>query len=118
MHHLSDDDVTYHYIDINNNSYKVLKTQLQYTPITSKESSSGNYDGGIAKIISLNDSKFTTLTTYFESLKLQKETHQLERSHMTSLLKISSKTEQQQFILSQSDILKQLENYFQELLKE
>lgn len=113
----NDDEMTYVYFDKNNNSYKVTKTQLQYTPMTPKESSSGSYDGGIAKIISLSASEYRTLSSYFESLKLQKETHHLERSRMTSLLKITSKTEQQQFILSQSDTLKQLENFLQELLK-
>lgn len=116
-HKSINDDLTYIYFDINNNSYKVTKTQLQYTPITSRESSSGNYDGGTEKSINLNDSEFKTLTTYFESLKLLKETHQSKRSRMTSLLKVTSKTEQQQFILSQSDSLKQLETYLQELLK-
>ncbi len=80
------ENMTYYYTDLNNNSYKITSTHLQYDPIKPAESSSGSYDGGEPVKVVIDKKTFTDISKKADSLMATSEIYTTSRKMLTAIL--------------------------------
>lgn len=61
------------YVDGNNNSYELVGDSLFYNPVTAKESSSGEYSGGVPSKLLLDPYEKQTILQFVSRLIKDKE---------------------------------------------
>lgn len=63
------------YVDSSNNSYEIFKDSISYIPISKENSSSGEYSGGQAKTVSIDESMFLKIKSDINTLIKSKSEH-------------------------------------------
>ncbi len=113
--------LSYTYIDTNNNSYRISADSLSYRPISKEMSSSGTYDGGEPKKISLNPKDFQAIQEQIEAILSNQSLHQEKRMKPSSMLyKREKEGERTKAILkwrSPNGEREALESHLRDLLK-
>ena len=84
-------DITYYYIDTNSNRYRITADTISYDPIPVHLSSSGRYDGGEAKKVSLEKADFEAISTQMEDILNDTTIHLEKRVKPSSMVRKLSK---------------------------
>ncbi len=112
------DNIRYLYSDGSNNTYIVNKLELEYKPITPKESSSGEYSGGQPKTIKLTQTEYDKIVNIINKAIENKSMHIDQRVMMSGLISIESKSGNQSYILgARSQSKAEIEAMLKEILK-
>jgi len=104
---------TYFYLDQNNNSYSITKNEIQYNPMTAKNSSSGVYNGGKKATITLTKEQFIDIAQRAETLLQNKDYQADKREMQTAVLS----TQRDGFIIKRVLKKSEFRNQFETLLK-
>ncbi len=72
--------ISFTFIDGMANCYFISDTQIVYKPVTKQQSSSGEYDGGPAKTISINQKTFLKLSKLANKIIADKKLHEKYRN--------------------------------------
>jgi len=91
------------YTDQNNNTYFITETTLSYLPIKKRNSSSGVYDGGEKKEITLTTSQFIEINQLANQLFKDTTLHTDKRKMRTSILSSKNNTSFLKVILIPSE---------------
>lgn len=89
----------YRYSDGSANSYIVSPGKLEYLPAKKKNSSSGSYSGGTAKVVNLSDANFRELSALLEEGIAAKPPHTERRVMMSGVIRRNSNDEKSVAIL-------------------
>ena len=105
--------IEYLYIDGNNNTYEISASLLNYIPIEPKNSSSGEYSGGVALSVILSEVQFSEIESFIKSIFKDKEYLADNREMGFGTIRIGNKTK---FILRDSPLLLQMNTHLKSLL--
>ncbi|RLD83048.1 MAG: hypothetical protein DRJ07_07415 [Bacteroidetes bacterium] len=106
------------YSDGNGNSYKIIKGNISFQPISREMSSSGLYDGGEPAQNKITKKNFKKVYLAFESIFKNKKIQIPNRIKTSGLLSMQEEGEDKKVsIIKKSEEQKQLELMLKELLK-
>lgn len=113
------------YTDQNNNRFFISSEIIRYQPITAIESSSGTYDGGEKKFVSISHQTFISLVRIAKEIASDTASHSDQRRMTTSVISIKNKTSSNEdvineparrFTLNRSALRTQLEQQLRALI--
>lgn len=104
----------YLYIDGNNNKYEISPSLLNYVPVEQKNSSSGEYSGGVAMSVILTEIQFSEIEKFIESILKDKAYLEDNREMGFGTISIGNKTK---FIHRDSPLLQKLNVHLKSLLE-
>jgi metal-dependent hydrolase (beta-lactamase superfamily II) len=108
----------YEYSDGNSNLYILTSTELKYIPVKPENSSSGVYDGGEAKTVTVTSNQFTELQTLLEKVLNQSSIHIENRVMMSGQIKrVDSNSKKQCIIKPGSPEIAQIEQALKNILR-
>lgn len=105
---------SYRYIDGNNNDYLIKTDSIFYFPVSEKESSSGEYNGGNPKSDKLSGEEFIKIESLIKAIVKDKKNHIDNRLMGCGTLVSGNKS---LFIDMNSPLKLDLENYLKECLR-
>lgn len=105
---------SYRYIDGNNNDYLIQTDSIFYYPVSEKESSSGEYNGGGTKSDKLSGEEFIKIESLIKAIVKDKKNHIDHRLMGCGTLVSGNKS---LFIDMNSPLKLDLENYLKECLR-
>lgn len=105
---------SYLYIDGNNNDYKITSDSIVYSPVTSVESSSGEYSGGNPKSVKISAEQFLKIETLIKAILKDKGNFIKDRLMGCGTLIVGKKST---YINSASQLKAELENELKSCLK-
>ena len=110
-------DMTYQYADGSGNLYVISNKTIHYKPITTKESSSGEYSGGNETIIDITESIFTEIKSLIEKAINNKAIHIENRVMMSGLIVIVNKNDKKTIIIKPNCLEQsEIESYLHKIL--
>ncbi|MBV1924813.1 MAG: hypothetical protein KUG68_12385 [Flavobacteriaceae bacterium] len=110
--------MNYTYVDQNNNRYSINHLTIDYRPIKASESSSGTYDGGEEKKVSITEEEYSEITSIAEDFLSNKELENQKREMLTAILySIDQHENKRKVILRSSEKRTLLEKILKEALK-
>jgi len=110
--------MNYTYVDQNNNRYSINQLTIDYRPIKASESSSGTYDGGEEKNVSITEEEYSEIISIAEYFLSNKELVNQKREMLTAILFTKDQNEnKRKVILRSSEKRTQLEKLLKEALK-
>lgn len=110
--------MNYTYVDQNNNRYYISQFTIDYRPIKPSESSSGVYDGGEEKTVTLSELNYAEIVTLAEQILKNKYHENLKREMLTAVLYSKDQNDNKRsVILKPSEKRTQFENLLKEALK-
>lgn len=78
--------MNYTYVDQNNNRYYISQLTINYRPIKASESSSGVYDGGEEKTVSISEKEYSDIVVLAEQFLSNKNNENIKREMLTAIL--------------------------------
>jgi len=110
--------MNYTYVDQNNNRYYISQLSIDYHPIKASESSSGVYDGGEEKKVSISEENYTELVSLAEEFLSTKNSKNIKREMLTAILYSKDQNENKRsIVLRPSEKRSQFEKLLKEFLK-
>ena len=110
--------MNYTYIDQNNNRYYISQFKIDYHPIKASESSSGVFDGGEEKSVSISEQNHAQIVELAEQFLINKYHENLKREMLTAVLYSKDQYDNKRsVILKASDKRTQFENLLKEAIK-
>ncbi len=104
---------TFVYIDGNNNKYEITETSIKYTAVKKKDSSSGEYDGGKDKSITIGEKQWGRLKVMLANLEKDTANHLKNREMGCGTLEKEGTT----FYINMNSLTKKsLEDYLKKAL--
>ena len=107
--------VNYTYVDQNNNRYYISQLSIDYHPIKASESSSGVYDGGEEKKVTISVENYTELVSLAEDILSNKNHENIKREMLTAILYSKDQNENKRSIVLRPSVKR---SQFEKLLKE
>lgn len=109
-------EMTYLYVDQNNNRFQITASEIRYIPITASESSSGQYDGGDKATVAISEKTFKEISNLAEAVFVS-EGITTQRRMLMSVLSVYKDGENKHVIVTPSEERKQLETALRELIQ-
>ncbi len=110
--------MNYTYLDQNNNRYYISQLNIDYHPIKASKSSSGVYDGGEEKEVSISEESYAEIVSLAEQFLSNKNHENINREMLTAILYSKDQYENKRsVILKSSEKRIQFENLLKEALK-
>lgn len=110
--------MNYTYVDQNNNRYYISQLSIDYHPIKPSESSSGVYDGGEEKKVSVSEENYIALVSIAEQFLSNKNHENINREKSTSILYSKDQNDNKRsIVLKPSEERTQFEYLLKEALK-
>jgi hypothetical protein len=107
----------YEYSDGNSNLYILTSTELKYVPVKPENSSSGVYDGGEAKSISITSVQFSEIQSLLEQALNKPDIHMENRIMMSGkITSLEGSTKKQCIFKPGSSEIKQIEDAMKKIL--
>ncbi len=111
-------DTTYTYYDAARNKYVLVRTELEYIPVNSKESSSGMYSGGTYESKKLIEKEYKELIQLFHAALADKKAQTNKNIKPNAAVEISIGNKKTNFLLkSTSAINISINNFLKKSIK-
>ena len=107
--------MNYTYVDQNNNRYYISQFTIDYRPIKASESSSGVYDGGEEKTVTVSEVNYTEIVALAEQILENKYHENLKREMLTAVLYSKDQDDNKRSVILKPSEKRTL---FEKLLKE
>jgi len=105
------------YSDGNSNNYIITTDSIDYIPVKTQESSSGNYNGGVRKKIYISPSTFTQILKEVENLYANISIQTKTREKTSGALTAITNNKRNPVIIKQSPEQEKFEKLLNDLIK-